>query len=163
MASDYFLKIDGIEGESQAEGHTKEIEVLSWSWGASNPGSLHYGSGGGTGKATCQDINVSYRMNKGSFNVLKFCSNGKHLASAILTARKTGGDAKPFDFLTITLTECIISSYQTGGSGGDDIPIESLSLNFAKVEYDYKVQDESKGTVSSAGKTTWDLAKTQTS
>ena len=39
MAVDYFLKIDGIEGESKDSKHAKEIDLLSWSWGASQTGS----------------------------------------------------------------------------------------------------------------------------
>jgi type VI secretion system secreted protein Hcp len=163
MASDYYLKIAGVEGEAQAEGHEKEIELLSWSWGATNPGGMHYGSGGGTGKAAVSDLNFSYRVGKESPKLIQFCVTGKHIDSVQLTGRKSGGDAKPYDYLEIKLTDCVVASYQTGGSGGDDIPIESASLNFAKIEYDYKIQDSAKGTVSSAGKVTYDIQKAQQS
>ena len=48
------------------------------------------------------------------------------------------------------------TGYQTGGSGGDEIPIESISLNFAKIEFEYYEQD-AKGNVKLAGKATYDL------
>ena len=34
-AFDYFLKLDGIPGESTDAKHKGEIDVLSWSWGES--------------------------------------------------------------------------------------------------------------------------------
>ncbi|MGH9405558.1 MAG: Hcp family type VI secretion system effector [Terriglobia bacterium] len=163
MASDYFLKIKDVEGEALAEGHAKEIELLSWSWGASNPGGMHFGSGGGTGKVSVQDLSFAFRVGKETPKLIEFCCTGKHISDATLTARKTGGDAKPYDYITIKLTDCVVASYQTGGSGGDDVPVDSASLNFAKIEYDYKIQDSAKGTVASAGKTTYDVQKEQKS
>jgi type VI secretion system secreted protein Hcp len=50
-AVDYFLKIDGIEGESLDEKHKGEIDVLSWSWGESQEGPT---TGGGGGPAACR-------------------------------------------------------------------------------------------------------------
>ena len=46
MAIDYFLKIKGIQGESKDAKHTNEIDIHSFSWGASQPGSFAHGSGG---------------------------------------------------------------------------------------------------------------------
>src|SRR5918996_1816239 len=34
-ANDMFLKVTGVQGESQDSKHKGEIDVLSWSWGAS--------------------------------------------------------------------------------------------------------------------------------
>ena len=39
MATDYFLKLDGIDGESAQKGHENQIDLLSWTWGESNSGS----------------------------------------------------------------------------------------------------------------------------
>ena len=49
MASDIFAKIGDIKGESLDSKHKDEIEVLSYSWGVSNAGSMASGSGGGEG------------------------------------------------------------------------------------------------------------------
>ncbi len=152
--ADCYLKIDGIEGESLDNDHAGEIEVLSWSWGASQPGSMAYGSGGGAGKVNMQDFSFSMRNGKASPNIMLACASGKHIKSAKLTCRKAGGEQE--EYLTFTLSDCLISSYQTGGSGGGDLPIESVSINFAKVEMQYKPQG-SDGSLGSLVKTGWDL------
>jgi type VI secretion system secreted protein Hcp len=152
--ADCFLKIEGIEGESLDDKHAGEIEVLSWSWGASQPGSMAYGSGGGAGKVNMQDFSFSMRNGKASPNIMLACASGKHIKSAVLTCRKAGGEQE--EYLTFTLSDCLISSFQTGGSGGGDVPIESVSLNFAKVEMQYKPQDAA-GSLGSLVKTGWDL------
>jgi type VI secretion system secreted protein Hcp len=152
--ADCFLKIEGIEGESLDDKHAGEIEVLSWSWGASQPGSMAYGSGGGAGKVNMQDFSFSMRCSQASPKVMLACANGTHIKSAVLTCRKAGGEQE--EYLTFTLSDCLISSFQTGGSGGGDVPIESVSINFAKVEMQYKPQG-SDGSLGSLVKTGWDL------
>jgi type VI secretion system secreted protein Hcp len=159
MATDFYLKLDGVEGESQKEGHAKEIELLGWSWGGSNSGSFHHGSGGGTGKFTASDISFQAQVNKGSSKLIQACTKGSHIDKGVLCCRKSGGDTKPYDFLKITFEHCLVSSYQTGGSEGAETLVDSFSLNFSKVTYEYFVQDPSKGTVSSTGSISYDLAK----
>lgn len=162
MAVDFFLNIKDIKGESMVEGHKDEIQLLSWSWGAHNSGSMAEGGGGGTGKVTMADFSFTMHVNKGSPQLIKACATGKHIDDALLCCRKSGGDAKPYDYLKIKFEHLLVSSYQTGGShGSDDIPVDSITLNFAKITYDYFVQDTAKGTVQSAGPVSYDLKKAQ--
>ena len=158
MASDFYLKLDGVEGESQKEGHTKEIELSSWSWGGSNTGSFAAGSGGGTGKFNSNDLSLSAPLSKASPKLIQACTKGTHIDKAVLSARKSGGDAKPYDYMKITLEHCLVSSYNTSGAGGGDL-FDQFSLNFSKITYEYFVQDPSKGTVASTGAISYDLAK----
>jgi type VI secretion system secreted protein Hcp len=159
MATDYYLKLDGVEGESQKEGHTKEIEVLSWSWGGSNDGSFAHGSGGGTGKFTASDLSCQAYISKASAKLLQACAKGTHVDKGVLSCRKSGGDTKPYDFLKLTFEHCLVSSFQAGGSSGSESLADSFSINFSKITYEYFVQDASKGTVSSSGSVSYDLAK----
>jgi len=138
-AVDYFLKIDGIDGESQKDKHTDEIELLSFSWGESNAGTFAYGGGGGAGKVSMSDFSFMKVMDKASPALFLACANGEHIKTAKLSCRKAGKNQQ--DFLKITLSDLIISSYQTGGSGGSDVvPTESISINFAKIEFEYAEQ-----------------------
>ena len=84
--------------------------------------------------------------------------NGKHLKEAKLTCRKAGG--KQENFLVVTMSDVLISSYQTGGSQGGEVPMDQISLNYSKMDIDYLAQDE-KGISKSAGKKWWDM-KTNT-
>jgi type VI secretion system secreted protein Hcp len=76
-------------------------------------------------------------MSKASPKLLLACATGEHIKEANFTARKSG--QLPVDFLKIKLTDVLVSSYQTGGSG-DVLPMDQLSLNFAKIEFSYYPQ-----------------------
>ena len=97
MASDYLLEIDGIKGESQDKKHKDTIEVQSFSWGASQPGSFASGSGGGAGKASFQDLHFTSTVNKASPLLAKACATGQHIKKAVLFVRKAGGAQEDFD------------------------------------------------------------------
>ncbi|HEV7915182.1 MAG TPA: type VI secretion system tube protein Hcp [Albitalea sp.] len=136
---DYFLKIEGVDGESTDDKHKGEIEIESWSFGGSNAGSFSSGGGGGTGKVSLQDFHFVKKSDKASAKLFTACCTGEHLKKATLVCRKAGTDQQ--EFLTIVLTSAIVSSYQTGGTAGSDIiPMDQVSLNYAKIEYKYKEQ-----------------------
>jgi len=139
MAVDMFLKLKDIPGESTDSKHKDTIDIQSWSWGATQTGNMHFGGGGGAGKVNIQDISIVKFQDKASPKLFQACANGKHLADATLICRKAG--EKPVEYLTIKLYDLIVSSYNTGGSGSEDRLMETVSLNFSKVEIDYKMQD----------------------
>ena len=114
MAYDAFLKLDGIEGESNDKAHKGEIEISSYSWGVANSGSFSHGGGGGEGKATFQDLHFGMPMSKASPKLMSSCATGKHIPSAVLTCRKAGGTQT--EFLKIKLADVLVSSYQNGGN-----------------------------------------------
>ncbi len=152
---DYFLKLDGIEGESQDHKHKNEIDVESWSWGETQTGTHAAGGGGGAGKVAMQDFHFVMRVNKASPKLLLACANGQHIKEALLVCRKAGKEQQ--EFLKIKFSDCLISSYQTGGSGGADIiPTDQISLNFSKLEYEYKEQ-KPDGTLGGPVKAGYDL------
>lgn len=151
---DYFLKIKGIEGESADSKHKNELDIESWSWGETQAGSHAYGGGGGAGKVAMQDFNFVMRVNKASPKLLLACASGEHIGEALLTCRKAGKEQQ--EYLKIKFTDLLISSFQTGGSNGDVIPVDQISLNFAKIEYEYYPQNE-KGGLGSKIPVHWDL------
>ena len=103
--------------------------------GGTQPGQ---GPGGGSGKANFQDLSFTHFIDKCSPNLMIACANGKHFGEALLTVRKAG--EKPLEYLKLTLTDLIISSVTTGGSGGEDRLTENVSLNFAKWKLEYTPQ-----------------------
>lgn len=155
-SSDFLLKIDTVDGESSQKGHEKAIDVLSWSWGESNAGSSATGSGGGTGKVSMQDFHFVMSVNNASPKLMQLCATGTHIAKAQLFVRKAGEDAQ--EFLTWTFHDLIISSYQTGGHGGDSLPTDQVSFNYTKVEMEYKPQD-AKGKLGASVFGKFDLKK----
>jgi len=148
---DYFIKIDGIDGESTDSKHKNEIDVQSYNFGATQSGTMHAGGGGGTGKVSVQDIHFVSNVSKASPKLFLACCNGEHIKKAVLVARKAGKEQQ--EYLKITLSDLLISSYQGGGSAHDGIiPVDQVSLNFAKIEIEYKEQKED-GTLGGVVKT----------
>lgn len=138
-AVDYFLKLDGIEGESQRDSHKGSIELESWSFGETNTGTFAVGGGGGAGKVNMQDFHFVMPINKASPKLFEACATGKHIPTAKLTCCKAGDGAQ--EFYKVTFTDLLVSSFQTGGStGSTNLPTEQISLNFAKIEMEYAEQ-----------------------
>ncbi len=159
MAVDYFLKIKGIEGESFDAKHKNEIDVLSWSWGESQSGTHAAGGGGGAGKVNMQDFSFVMKVNKASPKLFLACANGEHIPEATLVCRKAGKEQQ--EFLTIKLSDCLVSSFQTGGTTGSSYESESVSLNFSKIQYEYRAQ-KADGTLDGAIKGGYDLKQNKT-
>jgi len=137
MASDIFAKIGDIKGESLDDKHKDEIEVLSYSWGVNNAGSMGSGSGGGEGKASFHDISFTHKVDKSSPVLMQACATGHHMKEATITHRKAGKGQH--EFFIIKLTDVTVTSVQEGG-GGDGSLTEQVSLAFAKVDMQYKPQ-----------------------
>jgi type VI secretion system secreted protein Hcp len=139
MAFDTFIRIDSIQGESADAAHPGEIEVYSFSWGESNPATATAGSGFSAGKVSVTSVDFMTKFSKASPLLMRACATGQHLKTALISCRKSG--VKPQDFLRITLTDVLVSSYQTSASsGGDDVPTDSVALGFAQIQVDYRQQ-----------------------
>lgn len=155
MAVDMFIKLDGIDGEAQDKVHKDEVDVLAWSWGMSQSGTTHMGAGSGAGKVNVQDISITKYVDKSSPTLMLKTSNGAHIKEATLTVRKAGEN--PLEYIIIKMTDIIVTSVQTGGSGGEDRLTENVTLNFGAVEVKYTEQTMDGG----AGKEVeykWDIA-----
>jgi type VI secretion system secreted protein Hcp len=152
---DYYLKIDGIDGESHDQKHKGEIEIDSFSWGQTQTGTAASNSGIGAGKVAMQDVSFVMRVNKASPKIALACANGDHINNAVLVCRKAGKDQQ--EFLKYTFTDILVSSYHTGGSQQSDlVPMDQFSLNFSKIECEYKEQ-KSDGTLGGTVKMGWDV------
>lgn len=152
---DYFLKLDGVPGESTDDKHKGEIDVESFSWGVTNMGTSGHGGGSGAGKAQPQDITFSKRYDKASPVLYIGCATGQHFKDALLTVRKAGG--QQLEYLKFKLEGVMVTSYQTSGSpGGGGVVQDMFSLNFAKMEMVYKEQ-KADGTLGGEVKQKYDF------
>jgi type VI secretion system secreted protein Hcp len=149
---DYFLKIDGIEGESTDAKHVNWIDVDAWSWGESLPAQPPSGGGGGVGKVHFSGFQFHSRVSKASPKLFLACAGGQHIKEARLVGRKAGKDQQ--EFLTWTFSDVLVESYQTGGSE-QSLPVDSVSLNFSKVSVAYKAQ-KADGSLDAAVTAGWD-------
>ena len=140
MSTDWFLKVDGVVGESTADRYQGAIEVEAWSWGLSNSTSVGGATGStvSAGKPTFERLNVMARVSSASPQLLRACAVGAVIKSVVLSGVRLGGKA-PLEFATYTLSDAFVSSAQQSGSSGD-VPSEQLALGFRRVQVDYRPQ-----------------------
>jgi type VI secretion system secreted protein Hcp len=155
-ADDYFLKLDGITGESPDSKHKGEIDVLSFSFGETLTGAPAPGGGGGAGKVQMSDFSFTARTTKASPQLFLSCAQGKHIKQAVLTVRKAGQAQQ--EYIKLKLTDVLISSYTIGGVEGDDRPVDTFALNFVKLSFDYFAQ-KADGSLDAGTHAGWDLKK----
>lgn len=146
-AFDYFLKIDGVPGESTDAMHKGEIDVEAWSWGETH-------QSGGAGRVAMSDFSFTIALSKASPKLFLACAEGDHIKGAWLTARRAAGKDADY-FLKWTFSDLLVSSYQTGAATGQ-APRDQVSLNFNKIEVEYKEQ-KADGSFGAGFKAGWDV------
>ncbi len=152
---DFFLKVDGIDGESQDKSHSKEIELRSASVGVSQMGSAHTGGGAGSGVSDHGDYEFTKFSDQSLPKLFQACSSGEHIKKAVVTFRKAGKDQQ--DYMKVTLSDVLVSSFEfRSPRGGSQLPMDHFNLNYGKIENEYKEQ-KSDGTLGGSVKAGWDI------
>ena len=115
--------------------------MLAFSWGISNSASVLRGGGNGAGKAQVSDFAFSKELARDSPELFVSVCKGEHHKDAVLTVEGVGSDPKGIEksFYKVTFHDVLISSVSLGGSEGS-VPSENVTLNFAKVEIEYRDQ-----------------------
>lgn len=157
MPSDYYLLLTGVNGESQVSGMAKNIEIDSWSFGAANPADIG-GQGLSAGKVSLTDFSCSFALDSASPTILIDLYTGKPIATATFTGRKAGGGTTTYNYLIITLTNCYVTNFSTGG-GSSGVPTASMSLAYEQIKYEYFTQDSKSGQTTNAGNATYNIAQ----
>src|SRR2546428_4664293 len=148
---DYFLKIEGIEGESLDPQHKGAFEIKDFSFGVENPTTIGSAtSGAGAGKAKFNEFTIKKTVDKASPLLFRSCASGAHIKEATFTARKAG--ERPVEFLKVRMSEVLISSFQTTGvtsppnpnpvdviavttnAGGSELPDDDFALAYRSVQ-----------------------------
>ena len=154
-AYDCFLKIDGIPGESTDGEHKEWIEVLSYSHGVSQPSTV---VGGISGRCAHQDFSIVKTLDKASPKLALFVCNGEHIPSVQMQLCTQASDVPQRQFMEYTLSDVIISGVRPKGGtmAGESLPLEEVSFNYAKIEWDYR-HYSADGTATDVT-TSWDVA-----
>lgn len=150
---DYFLKIDTVPGDSHDAQHRDEIDVVAFSWSETNAGPPATGSGGSAGKVHIEDFHFTALTGSASPKLMLLCANGKHVKNAILAARRTGTAQQ--EYFKLTFTDVTVTAYHVSGTDGD-VPIDEVSLRFAKIQIDYRPQ-RATGALGTAVHAGWDV------
>ncbi len=157
MSAYQILEIEGVDGESLLTNFEGKIQVDSYSFGVSCPSSIGSNKGGGVAKANFSDLSVSKSVDTSSGALFKACASSKHFDKATLHLLKGGGD-DPVEYLKYELGDVMVTSYQVAdGSGGSDLPRESMSLAFNTIQITYTPQADD-GSGESPTPVGWDIA-----
>ena len=135
-AGDLFLKLENIDGESVIEGHENEIDVLAWSWGATNSGDVVQGPG----KVAFSDLKIIKGYDVASPTLLLAVAAGTPIQQAVLSVNRVdGGTGQLYEYLKVTMDNVLITKVATGSKEQDNGVAETLTLDFAKVKFEYRL------------------------
>src|ERR1700761_6921463 len=148
MAVEIFLKLDGIDGESEKSGAEKYIEIFSFSNGASNPSSVAFGGGSGAGKVDLSSISLQKQLDIASPYLFASCCSGTHAATGKMIVREATGATTTEIYYEYDMTEVFVDSISWGGAAGGGKPSESLSISAKSLQVTYTPQN-SDGTLGS--------------
>ncbi|WP_333903962.1 type VI secretion system tube protein Hcp [Achromobacter insolitus] len=148
------MKIDGANGESKDANHKDWTDIVSFSWGATQPGNLASGGGLGAGKASFNDLHVVARIDKAAPAVMKHCASGKHLSKIELSMCKAGGEQ--IEYSKITLEDVLVSSVQISGDRSSEGVVVNFAFQAAKVKQQYWEQTD-KGGKGAESLVAWDI------
>ena len=140
-----YMSLAGIEGESQSPGFPGFFDVFVTSWGVEREVSGSKGGGGGSATPDLSDISITKPAAKGSPKLFLACCSGQRFSDAeiIYTDVSSGAETKYFH---VKLTEVRLAGWINSGDGGG-VPTESLTLNYAKIAWEYTAKDGSKESV----------------
>ena len=147
MSSNIYLKIDSIDGESEAKSYEKQIEIFSWSHGFSQPtSSVRASSGATVEKAHHGDLSVTKNIDSSTDGILKSIWTGNMIKEVTITCLRSDGNADnaAVAYLVVKMEQVIISSYSISGGGGA-LPAENMTFNYGKVTYTYDPQKKDTG------------------
>jgi len=155
----YFLKIEGIEGESIDDKNKGEIELRGFAFEETQKSAGEAGGGMVSGKVKMQDLVVRAECNKASPLLFLSCANGRQFKNATLTCKKATGQGGQDWYLKWTLEEVLISEYKHVGhvadathdvnlspidacSGSVIIPLEEFHLAYRSIKMEYRPQKD---------------------
>jgi type VI secretion system secreted protein Hcp len=156
-ASDVFLKLGDIKGESRDAEHKDEIDVLSWSWQMSAPQSSTLdGTTRTSGRSIIRPLLVKKYVDKASPKIAMALLQGAVIPQAILAVRKAGDSFQ--EYLVITMDNVIVTHH--ANETGPDRELETVALSFSKLCYKY-TEFDGEGSAMGNIEECWDIETSQ--
>jgi type VI secretion system secreted protein Hcp len=127
---------NAIKGEVMSSSHKDWIAVLAWSEGSSNSGTTHMGTGLGAGTINIQGVNVTKWLDSSDPELRLAILTGRRFDEVKIDVIKTCG-LGIYTKYAITLNDVLVTSLNSGGSGGEDRLTESVSFDMSSIESMY--------------------------
>jgi len=158
MASDAYLQIDGIKGESADSKHQGWIEVTDVQFGVTQPRSATASTAGGhtAERAELSEVTFTKVADISSPILFQSCAMGKTIPKAKIEFMRADGNGEPIKYYEIELENVLIGQVRPD-QGPDNMLYETVQLKYSKIKVKYTQQKIGGGT---AGNTAggWDLA-----
>lgn len=151
---DFFIKIEGIAGESKDSNHAGQIDALNWGYAVNQSSSTNTGGGGGVGKAHFSELVFTHYIDKSTPNLMKYCASGKHIPSVELSCCKVGDGQQ--EYMKVTLNDVLITHVRPTGDASSPRVMEEVGISYSKIKVEVKEQN-SNGSLGAAVTGAWDV------
>lgn len=151
---DFFIKIDGIAGESKDSKHAGQIDVLNWGYAVSQSSSANTGGGGGVGKAHFSELVFTHYIDKSTPNLMKYCASGKHIPSVELSCCKVGDGQQ--EYMKVVMTDVLITHVRPTGDSSSPRVMEEVGISYSTIKVEVKEQN-ANGSMGAAVTGAWDV------
>lgn len=151
---DFFIKIDGIAGESKDSKHAGQIDVLNWGYAVSQSSSANTGGGGGVGKAHFSELVFTHYIDKSTPNLMKYCASGKHIPSVELSCCKVGDGQQ--EYMKVVMTDVLITHVRPTGDSSSPRVLEEVGISYSTIKVEVKEQN-ANGSMGAAVTGAWDV------
>jgi type VI secretion system secreted protein Hcp len=138
--SDYFLKIEGIEGESMDKDHKGWIDILSFTHSIHQPSAAATGSTRRRGAVIIEDLTCSKELDKSSPKIQEAVCKGKVFPKVEIQLTRAGrGNKEPY--YTYELKNVLITSFSISGQSDSSLPMEEFAFSFEEIKVTYTTYD----------------------
>ena len=162
MASqqDFYIQLQGIDGESKDSKHEGWIDILSFDYSVSQSTSMSTGGGSGVGRASFNPLSFAHYVDKATPNLLQYCASGKTIPTAKVSCCKVGDGSQ--EYMLITLSGCQITHAGPIGVSDDARVKEQVSISYEKIEVEVREQN-ADGSMGAAVTGTWNVKENKKS
>jgi type VI secretion system secreted protein Hcp len=137
MATDQYLQIDGIKGESTDSKHKDWIEIQSYSQASA---AAETGAASARKKTSGPgEIVITKPIDISSPKLYELCSSGKHINKVTIASKAAAGSEAE----TIEMSDVTISKVNPAIAPRDKatgVPTETITLNYGTIKWTYTQQ-----------------------
>jgi len=162
MSSNIHMKITGppIAGESTDAGHAGEIELSSFQHHVSRQVGPRTTAGSpSVGNSSHGEVVITKLIDKATPEFAKSICGGQQHAEIKIVFEKTNAAGALIPYMVYTLTAVIITSSSLSGADGGGMPMESATLNYATIKWEYTPTDPNTGDAQGVLPFGWDVSQ----
>jgi type VI secretion system secreted protein Hcp len=160
MGTVALLRIEGIAGDSMAEGFQGWIDLVAWSFGATSEAIRDPTGGPVGGIVSVRDLAITKHLDRATPHLIVGCCAGRIFPAAELVLGSAGGEGLRPCF-RLELGHVRIASVTDSATAADDRPAEAVGLGFTRFKVTYLPQNPDGSAGAPIGPMGWDIPANQ--